>query len=250
MKNILILIIWFVSSISLAQSPEVLFSQGNKAYKNGDYQTAVTKYEKALEADRQSAELYYNLANSYYKLNRIAPSIYYYEKALLINPDDEDTTYNLQLANQLKMDKIDRVPENFLLRQKKKITRFFAYNTWAYLSIFWAFVGVFVFGLFLFSKNISTKRMAFAGMFVSLFLLLFSWYNANYARQLQHEKYAIVFNPKTNLMTEPNLSSEKIVTLHEGSKVKVLEKEGDWYLVKLANGKKAWLLTDDIRVIK
>ena len=250
MKKILILIVWFISSISLAQSPEVLFSQGNKAYKNGDYQAAVTKYKKALEADLQSAELFYNLGNAYYKLNQIAPSIYYYEKAQLINPADEDIAYNLQLANQLKMDKIDRVPENFLLRQKKKMTKMFSYNSWAYLSIFWAFAGVFVFGLFLFSKNISTKRMAFAGMFASLFLLLFSWYNANYARQLQHEKYAIVFNPKTNLQAEPNLSADKIVTLHEGCKIKVLEKENNWQLVKLANGKKGWLLTDDIRVIK
>ncbi len=250
MKKILILTVWLIASVNFAQTPEELFTQANAAYKTGDFNTAINKYEKALQLGKQSFESYYNLGNAYYKLNKIAPSIYYYEKAKLINPDDEDLNYNLQLTDQLKMDKIEQVPENVLLRLKKKMTRMFSYNTWAYLTIFWAFFGVLVFGTFLFSQNVSIKRMAFAGMFISLFLLLFSWYNANFARQLHQEKYAIVYQPKVTLLTEPNLSSDKIVDLHEGTKVKVLKKDEDWQMVQLPNGKKGWLPDEEIRVVE
>lgn len=240
----------FITIIGFAQTPKELFKQANDAYKKGDFNTAVAQYEKALQSGEQSFETYYNLGNAYYKLNKIAPSVYYYEKAKLINPNDEDLAYNLQLASQMKMDKIEQVPENLLLRLKKKMTRMFSYNTWAYLTIFWAFFGAFVFGMFLFSKNVSIKRISFVGMFVSLFLLLFSWYNANFARQLHKEKYAIIYQPKVSLLTEPNLSSDKIVDLHEGTKVKVLDKDEDWQLVQLPNGKKGWLAGSEIRVIE
>jgi len=250
MKKALILLILIFTVSLQAQTPKELFLQANTAYKKGNFNDAVKNYEKALRLGEQSFETYYNLGNAYYKLNKIAPSVYYYEKAKLINPNDEDLAYNLQLANQMKMDKIEQVPENLLLRLKKKMTRMFNYNTWAYLTIFWAFFGAFVFGMFLFSKNVSIKRISFVGMFISLFLLLFSWYNANYARQLHKEKYAVIYQPKVSLLTEPNLSSDKIVDLHEGAKVKVLDKDENWQLVQLPNGKKGWLAGSEIRVIE
>ncbi len=234
----------------MGQSAEDLFKQANAAYKQGDYQTAVSKYEKALQTGKVSPELYYNLGNVYYKLNEIAPSIYYYEEAKKLNPNDEDIKYNLGLANQMKLDKIDQVPENILLRWKKKVNAWFSYNNWAWLSIFSAFFGVLVFSFFVFSKNPNTKRWAFFAMFISLFMLLFSWYNAEYGYSLAKQEYAIVFADATDLMTEPNLTSDRVVSIHEGTKVKVLKQEDNWVLVKLPDGKKAWLPKEDIRVIE
>jgi len=247
MKKLIFFYIIFINFVVFGQDD--LFQQANNAYKKGDYQTAVSLYEKALQADKESADLYFNLANAYYKLNQIAPSIYYYEKAKQLLPADEDVQYNLSLANQMKLDKIEQVPENLLLRWKKQVNRLFSYDIWAWISVVSAFLGLLAFGTFLFTKNANVKRLTFAGMFVALFLLLFAWYNADYGKKLAGEKYAIIFADQVDLMTEPNLTSDKVLTLHEGAKVKLIREDGDWELVKLPDGKKAWLPKADIRIL-
>jgi len=249
MKKILFITGFLATFFLQAQSAENFFKKGNEAYKKGDYQTAITAYEKVRQTDSIAPELYFNLGNAYYKLNRIAPSIYYYEKALKLKPDDEDIRYNLQLANQMKLDKIDQVPESFLLRTKKNINKLFDYNTWAWLVVLSAILGLLAFVIFLFTKNTNTKRLTFVVMWGSLFLLIFTWYNADYGKKLSQQHYAIVFPAKVDVMTEPNLTSDIVMTLHEGSKIKILKKDADWYLVKLPNGKKAWIPQSEIKII-
>ncbi len=249
MKKIIFITVFFTSLFLQAQSAKIFFQEGNKAYKKGDYQAALTAYEKALQTDSIAPELYFNLGNAYYKLNRIAPSIYYYEKALKLKPGDEDIMYNLQLANQMKLDKIDKVPESVLERTKKNINRLFGYNAWAWLAVLSAFLGFIAFAVFLFTNHTNLKRLTFVTMWLSLFLLIFTWYNAGFGKKLSEVKYAIVFSPKVDLMTEPNLTSDIVMQLHEGSKIKILRTDGDWYLVKLPNGKKAWIPQTDIKIL-
>ncbi len=249
MKKILFITGFLVTFLLQAQSAKEFFKKGNEAYKKGDYQAAITAYEKALQTDSIAPELYFNLGNAYYKLNRIAPSIYYYEKALRLKPEDEDIRYNLQLANRMKLDKIEQVPESVLLRTKKKINKLFGYNTWAWLVILSAFFGFLAFATFLFTKNTNTKRFSFVGIWLSLFLLIFTWYNAGYGKKLSQEQYAIIFPSKVDLMTEPNLTSDVVITLHEGAKIKIIKKDSDWYLVKLPDGKKAWIPQSEIKLI-
>ncbi len=250
MKKILLYITVFLTTLFLqAQSAGSFFKEGNKAYKKGDYQAAITAYEKALQTDSIAPELYFNLGNAYYKLNRIAPSIYYYEKALKLNPEDEDIRYNLQLANQMKLDKIDKVPESVFLRYKKKFNKLFSYNTWAWLAVLSAIFGFLNFTVFLFTQKTNIKRLTFVAMWLSFFLLLYTWYNADYGKKISQEKFAIVFSPNTDLMTEPNLTTDIVARLHEGTKIKILKSEDDWYLVQLPNGKKAWVPKTDIKIL-
>ncbi len=248
MKKLLIIYFLLLGISLLAQ--QAVFRQANEAYKKGDYQKAISLYEKTLQNGKVSGEVYYNLANAYYKLNQIAPSIYYYEKAKQLLPDDEDVNYNLKLANQMKLDKIEKVPENLLVRWKKNINRSFVYNTWAWLSVTGAFLGLLAFGIFLFAGNPNHKRIGFVIMFISLFWWLFAWFNAEYGKQSAQQKYAIVFVPQTDLLTEPNLTADKVTGIHEGTKVQVLKTEGDWHLVKLPDGKKAWLPKSDVRMLQ
>ncbi len=250
MKTLIFNIIFFFSFFGLmAQTPQDFFQQGNEFYKKGKYQEAVKLYEKALNKKEESSELYFNLANAYYKLNKIAPSIYFYEKAKKLNPEDEDIQYNLQLANRMKMDKIEVLPIGFSRRIGQSISQIFNYNTWAILAIIWSFIGLLTFLVFLFSKNSNYKRLGFAGMFLFLFLLLFSLYFTEISKKISQEKFAIVFVPKTELMTEPNLTSDKLVDLHEGTKVQVIKNDEDWSLIKLPDGKKAWVPKTDIKLI-
>lgn len=233
--------------VTAQQTP---FEKGNEAYKKGNYQDAINYYEKALSGEKHSAQLYYNLGNAYYKTNKIAPSIYYYEKALKLEPGDEDIKNNLALANQMKLDKIEKVPDSFSYKFKKSIALIFNFNTWAIMTVIWSFIGLLAFSLFIFSKKTNVKRVGFAWMFISLFMLLFSWYFAGIAQKIENEKYGIIFVPETEILTEPNLSSEKVAQLHEGTKVKLIDEADNWFYIKLPDGKKAWIPKEDIKIIE
>jgi tetratricopeptide (TPR) repeat protein len=250
MKRLIIFIylFGFLTPISFAQDDS--FKKGNEAYKKGDYQEAIHYYEKALTGDKHSPQLYYNLGNAYYKTNKIAPSIYYYEKALKLAPKDKDIKNNLALANQMKLDQIENVPQGFSYKLHKSIAHIFSFNTWAIMTVIWSFIGLLAFSLFIFSKKTNIKRVGFAWMFISLFMLLFSWYFAGIAQKIENEKYGIVFVPKTEILSEPNLSSETITQLHEGTKVQILDHKDNWFHIKLPDGKKAWIAQGDVKIIE
>ena len=63
------------------------------------------------------------------------------------------------------------------------------------------------------------------------------------------EVYAIIFSEKTEVKNGPTLSSENIFTLHEGTKVKVLDEVDNWKKIKLVDGEIGWILSDEIKLL-
>jgi uncharacterized protein YgiM (DUF1202 family) len=59
-----------------------------------------------------------------------------------------------------------------------------------------------------------------------------------------------VFAKESQLKVEANFKSEDVLTIHEGTKVLVLEKDNDWMNIKLSDGKTAWILKDDLKLLK
>ena len=120
----------FVLSFStlFAQNPVVdsLVAKGNKAFLNKDYDTAISDYQKVLDQGYESSVLYYNLGNAYYKKGIMGRAILNYEKGLKLDPTNEDLIYNLKIANAHIVDKIDKVPEFFLLRWWKAFISIFS----------------------------------------------------------------------------------------------------------------------------
>src|SRR5690606_36319050 len=61
---------------------------------------------------------------------------------------------------------------------------------------------------------------------------------------------AIVFPKEVTVNSEPNNRSQEAFKLHEGTKVQVLEKLGDWNKISLTDGKTGWIPSTDIKLIK
>jgi uncharacterized protein YgiM (DUF1202 family) len=59
---------------------------------------------------------------------------------------------------------------------------------------------------------------------------------------------AIIFVKETEIKTEPNLRSETSFTLHEGTKVLVIEDyNNDWSKIKLLNGETGWMSRSELK---
>lgn len=240
----------FITSLGTAQN-EALFNVGNKLYNEGNYQEAIKSYERILESDVHSVELYFNMANAYYKLNRIAPSIFYYEKALLLEPNNNDVKTNLAFAQNMTIDDIEEIPEIGISKIVNNVISSFSFDAWAMFSVALVFIFVILFLSYYFSQATTKKRLAFiistSALMLSVITLFFAYQKYQY---VQKDKPAVVFAQESDVKTDPNLRSDIAFTLHEGTKVRIIEKYDDnWSKIKLADGKTGWISNNDIKVL-
>ena len=174
MKRYTLLILLAVFSLvgRAQQTANDWFEQANSAYNMGNYDSARIVYEKILATDVESVPLYFNLGNTYYKMHEYPMAIYYYEKALKLDPSNEEVQTNLAIANRAIVDKIEPVPQSFIVRGWHNARASLSGDQWAWCSIvFFALLLVSVF-LFLRSRKTGMRKLGFfAGI---VFLLVFT----------------------------------------------------------------------------
>ena len=194
--------------------------------------------------------LYYNLGNAYYKHNEFAKAILNYERALLLNPGNEDARFNLEMANTHIVDKIDPVGKFFLSVWIDSLRNFLSSNTWAVIGIgsFLLFIGGLY--LYLFSKSVKAKKFGFfGGIILFLIAVLANWFAWGLNSKLKARSEAIVFAATVPVKSSPAESGTDLFILHEGTKVSILSKLGDWSEVKISDGNRGWLPSSSIEII-
>jgi len=197
-----------------------------------------------------SSEVYYNLGNCHYKLNEVAPAIYNYEKALLIDPFNVDARNNLVFAKKLTIDNIKELPKSIFQKIDESYLKKLSYNEWAVVTIVFVFLGSSLFLLFYFSYTPSLKRLFFVTSMLSFLLFIFSLIVTvkEHAYNLSNVE-AIIFAEEIAIKNAPTTNSDDIFTLHEGTKVMVLDAVDRWNKIKIADGKIGWIQTDQIKLL-
>ncbi len=247
----LFLLLCIVSQAVFSQSAEDLFATANEQYKLEKYEEAIDSYQKIQDLGVSSSELYFNLGNCYYKLNKVAPSIYNYEKALILNPLNEDAQNNLIFAKRLTIDNIKELPKSVFQKLDESFIKKLSYNEWALVSVILSVLGSLFFLLFYFAYTPSRKRLFFVTSILSFLLLITS--SALTYKEYMYTKNnieAIVFAQQTEIKNAPTLNSESIFTLHEGTKVKVLDTVDNWKKIRIADGKIGWIVSEELKVLR
>ena len=61
---------------------------------------------------------------------------------------------------------------------------------------------------------------------------------------------AIVMRPVTSVKSSPSgEASTDLFILHEGTKVKLIDRVGTWSNIELADGRQGWMLSSDFEII-
>jgi tetratricopeptide (TPR) repeat protein len=249
--SLLLLIFSFITfSFSSFANPNEEYNKANAFYAEGKYDEAVTAYEALIEKDELSTFIYYNLGNAYYKKNEITLAILNYERALKLQPDNEDALFNLNMANKQTIDKIERLPELFISNTWKNLVSSKTLNDWTYFTIALLFLSLTLFVAYLLMHAIFIKKISFYSGSFFLALTLFCWLMAVQRNKINlAANEAIIFEQTITIQSEPNATAEKLFTLHEGTKVTLLEKVNTWSKIKLPNGNVGWVPTDAIVAI-
>lgn len=213
----------------------ILFSQANAQYAEGNYAEAAAQYEQVI-ADQPSAETYYNLGNAYFKQGELAQAILAYERALRIEPSYKDAKHNLLFAQSRIVDNIEDTQSFFLSNWLKAIRNALNQQTWIILSIALFICMLIGFFLFAFSQAVWVRKTAFYTSLVALLISLVACINAG---SLHHRDTAraeaIITQGIVNAKSSPDRSGTDLFTVHEGTKVVITETIGDWCCIHVGN---------------
>ena len=77
---------------------------------------------------------------------------------------------------------------------------------------------------------------------------------ANVASYKQKQKIlqretAIIMAPSITIKSSPSESGTELFILHEGTKVKITDKVGEWSEIKIEDGNSGWIKTSEMEII-
>ncbi len=248
--NLLALCVLLTTCIAFSQEAGIQFDQANQLYRAGEYQKAVQLYEQVIKNGYQSAALYYNLGNAYFKMNDIPAAIVSYERAKRLAPNDDDIAYNLRLANLRVVDKIEPVPQLFIVRWWNEIVQFYSADQWGIFGIICVWALCLAASSFFLFRSLVIQRLSILAALCFIILTILGFANAVQQRNWeQSTNTAIVFTPTVSVKSAPDEQSTDLFVIHEGLKVELLDVVGNWRKIRLADGKVGWLSSEAIQII-
>jgi hypothetical protein len=187
--------------------------------------------------DRDNAMLYYKLGNAHYRLKQTGPAVLAYEKALKRRPGFVEAANNLAIAQE-KVDYRNDNEQVFFIRWWRALTRPANSNAWAIVS-FIAFclpLGLLVYSRYS-KKHISwlSPQLITGGIAIGILAAVMGIAAATSGLS---DNAAVVMRPDATIKLDAaGADKPSVVTLQEGSIVKVERKTSQYWQVSLEDGR-------------
>ena len=228
-----------------AQTPDSAFNQGNELYRAGKFQEAAKLYDSIIKQGLLSAELYFNLGNAYYRDRQLARAILSYERGAQLHPNDADIEHNLKLSYLRTIDRIEPVPDMFLIQWMHAVGSLMSSESvrmvflLSWIVLFGSLAAMY---LVLHPGMIRVSRMLF---FISCALVLLSAAMLGIqSLQDKTQDKAIIVAQTVTAKSSPDAKAVDAFVIHEGLKVKLTDAVGGWVKVTLVDGKIGWILSE------
>ena len=245
------LLIMAIPFLSVYASQDTsLLVRANEAYRNNEFDIAGQYYTEIINQGNEGAILFYNLGNCYYKSGENAKAILWYERALRLDPRNDDVQHNLLFVRQKLTDKIDQIPELFISKLWDNISKSMTSHHWAILSIAFSFLLFLLIAFVILSKRqwVRVTSFFFSIITVTLFIVSILFANKESKRAVKIPE-AIIMQSVVTTKNTPVKSGSDLFVIHEGLKVSITDKVGEWYEIKIPNGEKGWVEQDCLEII-
>ena len=228
----------------MGQSPTELFNRGNDDYRSGKYAEAAAQYQEIINQGKVSAEVYFNLGNSYYRQGKIALAILAFERAQRLKPGDPDIVHNLRLVNFKTVDRIEPVPDLFIIQWMRAYTAIVPFQlALSTLMIGWIVFFISLAGVYV-VREVTIVRILRWVVFLAAVIMLLSGGTMGIHSLLNlGNDQGIVTASVVTAKSSPDEQSMDAFVVHEGLKVKMSDTLGDWVKITLADGKVGWIHT-------
>jgi tetratricopeptide (TPR) repeat protein len=251
MKHVVVaaLLVLFAPRAGVGQADIV--DEGNALYLREDFAGAIESYQTVLDAGFESVALHYNLGNAHFKAGDIPRSILAWERARALAPNDPDVLANLALARSLTIDAVEPLPRFWLVS---------AVSWWVGLlprgplivvvATAWLVLGVGVAGRVL-SRGEEVRRASTWLATASAIVVLVLGTNL-FVRELGigRAERAVIMAETVPVRSAPSAQDDLTVfEIHEGTRVRIDQRAGEWAEVVLDDGKVGWVTTDVFETI-
>ena len=225
-----------------AQPVDTLFTAAQESYRAGAYADAIASYGSIIGSGEVSAAVWYNLGNAHFRAGTIGKAILSYERALRLAPTDEDVRHNLNLAYLRTVDRIEPLPELFIVTWVRSLNAMLAVTTTTVIFLaFWCAAFLSLAAMFLVRSGGVVRGMrvlffsgsvaAVAAGLVLLFQVLLTPSTTD----------GIIMAPTVTAKTSPDPQSVDAFVVHEGLKVTLGDAVEGWVRITLADGKTGWI---------
>ena len=220
-----------------------LYAEGNDLYRRGDFAAARLRYLAAAETGVRDSRLFYNLGNACFKDGRLGEAVVWYERARRLAPRDEDVLANLRFVRRIKRDREEEGEGGFL----------YAAYMWPTLGELFVVLSLSLAGLaaaasWRLVRGPGPAAAAALGLCLAGILLSGAFAGARLHREVTLSE-AVVTASEGQARSGPDRGQTPVFVVHEGTRVAVERREGEWILVRLANGLGGWLPADLVTVI-
>ena len=239
-----------IQSTAFAQPADTLFAAARDAYRSADYDRAISSYGSIIEAGHVSAAVWYNLGNAHFRAGSIGRAILSYERALRLAPTDEDIQHNLDLARLRTVDRIEPLPELFIVTWVRSLNASVAVSTTTTMFlVFWGITFLSLALMFLVRSGAVVRSMRivfFSGSILGLIvgsILLFQ------VLLTPSTTDGIIMTPTVTAKSSPDAQSVDAFVVHEGLQVTLGDGVDGWVRITLADGKTGWIQEADVDII-
>ena len=232
-----------------AMSCDAAFSSAVQLYQESRWDEARLGWERCLHLGVRDFRVHYNLGNAWFRLGDLGRSILHYHKALLIEPNDQDARANLEHAETLRIDK----------EEKREIDPLFA-ALWSLHSAISPALGA----RLLLAAALLIGLLGCALLFVrgrkqtltvvTLLLVMAATFpvalSVGYkAWSIEWEPRAVILEQVIDIRSGPTIKDQVVATLHAGTIVEPLRREGEWVNIKVTEGLEGYLRATELAPI-
>ncbi len=220
-----------------------LYAEGNDLYRRGEFAGARQRYLAASGTGLRDERLFYNLGNACFKDGRLGEAIVWYERARRVAPRDEDVLANLRFLRRIKRDREEEEDGAFLYELYLWPT---SNELFAGLSL--SLLGLAAAASWRLLRGSGPAAVVALGLCLGGILGFGAFAGTRLHRELTLSE-AVVTAIQGQARGGPDLGQTPVFVVHEGTKVTVERREGEWLLVRLDNGLGGWLPADLVTMI-
>jgi tetratricopeptide (TPR) repeat protein len=247
MRRLIIILtaVFFLPGSLLAVTPGELATRAERSYAQGRYDQAIADWRNLLEIGFVNGAIYNNLGSAYWREGKVGLARLHFLKAQALQPRNAAIRENLDFTENPTQAQVAGGPLGIL----KRIPFYrLSLNGSEALTV----AAVFSFLLFL-MLFLGKRKPWKAWNWAALGLLLpFFWGSSQTVLHL-YQKYvvqpAVLIAPRAELLANPVTGDPARTPLPEGTVLRLIKKQGDFYRVKTLEGEKGWLPVASVGVV-
>ncbi len=234
---------------ALAQEdPNTLFEGGNEAYRAGDFEQAILKYEQIRSAGLESGELYYNLGTACFRGDDLGRSVVNLHRALRFLPRDGDIRANLEYVTERTLDREIARAEIPPWKLARTIAGYFTRNEWLWASEGLYALSLAILALFLVRPALQPRLRDPLYIALGLLLIVATLFSISYYETAVVER-GVVIDTEVPARSGPGEQFTREFLLHEGTVVRIHREADGWLYCSLSAEWKGWMPRKAVELI-